>query len=115
MVTEGRDQGSTVFPNADFKFFVVADLDSRARRRLAEMTADGEDITLEQVRENLARRDRTDAERSIAPLVEPAGAIRVDTSHLNSAEVLDRLLRTLEAAGVEIPHDHVTEAPRGTR
>lgn len=115
MVTEGRDQGSTVFPSAEFKFFMVADLESRARRRLAEMTADGEDISLEQVRENLARRDRTDAERSIAPLVEPAGAIRVDTSHLNSGEVLERLLRTLAEAGVGIPHDHVTEAPHSTR
>lgn len=113
MVTEGRDQGSTVFPDAEFKFFVIADIDSRTRRRLSELVADGESVSFDQVRENLIRRDRTDAERTVAPLVEPLGAIRIDTSTLTIAQVLDRLLEELAAAGVRVPHDHVTEAAHG--
>ncbi|MBI5866208.1 MAG: (d)CMP kinase [Planctomycetes bacterium] len=115
MVTEGRDQGSTVFPNADFKFFMVADLDSRARRRHAELIADGESVTFEQVRENLAHRDRTDEGRPVAPLVEPVGAVRIDTSGLTISQVLDRLLDHLRSSGVEIPHEHATESPHGQR
>lgn len=111
MVTEGRDQGSTVFPDADFKFFMVADLESRARRRLAEMQLEGESVTLEHIRENLELRDRTDAERKVAPLVEPAGAIRIDTSNMSIHDVLEKLIETLVAAGVEVPHDHLTELP----
>lgn len=111
MVTEGRDQGSTVFPDADFKFFMVADLESRARRRLAEMQLEGESVTLDHIRENMKLRDRTDAERKMAPLVEPAGAIRIDTSNISIHDVLEKLIETLAAAGVEIPHDHLTELP----
>jgi len=91
LVTEGRDQGSVVFPDADVKFVLDATLDKRAERRFQELSADGEQVSLEAVRENLARRDREDA-RQWAPLLAPGEAIRIDTSRMTIAEVVDRLI-----------------------
>ncbi len=103
MVTEGRDQGSVAFPDAEFKFFMDADLHKRAERRLVELLADGEDVTFEQVLENLQKRDRTDSEREVGPLTVPDGAIVIETSNLSIPQVLDRLLEELRKGGVEIP------------
>ncbi len=94
-VTEGRDQGSVVFPNADIKFFLDASLDKRAERRYQEMLADGEEVTLEQIRENLAERDGNDC-RQWAPLLEPETAVHVDTTHMSIRGVVDRLLEEIE-------------------
>lgn len=99
LVTEGRDQGTAAFPEADMKFFLQADLDTRARRRLAEMPAN-EAATLEAVRENLRQRDLTDAEREVAPLIQPEDAVVVDTSNLTLEEVVSALLKHLRAAGL---------------
>ena len=95
LVTEGRDQGSVVFPEADVKFVMDATLDRRARRRYQDMMADGEKVTLEQVRDNLALRDRDDA-RQWAPLLEPGQAVHMDTSRMAIAEVVERLLAHVE-------------------
>lgn len=110
MVTEGRDQGSVAFPDADFKFFIDADVAQRAERRYHELLAEGEDVTLEQVIANVVERDRTDSQRSVAPLVVPPGAFRIDTSSLSTHQVVDRLLEHLRRAGVHVP-DHSAEAP----
>ena len=90
-VTEGRDQGSVVFPNAEVRFVVDADLDHRAQRRYQELTADGEDVDLNVVRDNLASRDANDA-KQWAPLLRPGEAIRIDTSHMTIAQVVERLV-----------------------
>ncbi len=103
MVTEGRDQGSVAFPDADFKFFMDADVEKRAERRLVELLADGEDVTRQEVLANLQKRDRTDSERSVGPLTVPDGAIVIETSNLSIPQVLDRLLDALRKGGVEIP------------
>lgn len=103
LVTEGRDQGSAAFPDADFKFFVDATLETRVERRLAEMRADGAHVTREQVVVNLTERDRTDSQRDVAPLSVPEHAIVVDTSALDIGQVLERLLAELRKGGVEIP------------
>lgn len=100
LVTEGRDQGSVAFPDADMKFYLTADLRSRAERRLHELLADGEEVTLEQVLANVQERDRTDSKRSVAPLVEPAGAVRIDTTHLSIHDVVERMIDRLEEAGL---------------
>jgi len=110
MVTEGRDQGSVAFPDADFKFFLDADIRMRAERRMHELLADGEDVTIEQVLANVRKRDRTDAERKVAPLVVPVGAIRLDTSDLSLHQVVDILVDHLRRAGVALPNDHAAEA-----
>jgi cytidylate kinase len=114
LVTEGRDQGSVAFPSADFKFFVDAEVEKRAERRYHELLADGEDVTLEQVIENVRERDRTDSQRQVAPLIEPTGAIHIDTSHLSIHQVVDLMLSHLRRAGVEVPADHVGDAAHAT-
>ncbi len=91
LVTEGRDQGSVVFPEADAKFVMEASLGKRTERRYAELVADGEEVDIEEVRRNLDSRDATDA-RQWAPLCAPGAAIRIDTTHMSISQVVDRLL-----------------------
>jgi CMP/dCMP kinase len=100
MVTEGRDQGTAAFPDAEIKFFLDAAVEKRAERRLHELLADGEDVTPPQVLANLQQRDRTDSERKVAPLAVPAGAIRIDTTHQTIGEVLDALVGHLRQRGL---------------
>jgi cytidylate kinase len=91
VVTEGRDQGTIVFPDAACKFFLVADEAERARRRQAEMDARGEPVTLEQVLAAQRERDRRDAARDIAPMKPAADAVVLDSTGLTLAEVVDRM------------------------
>ena len=93
-VTEGRDQGSVVFPQASKKFVLEASLERRAQRRYEEMTADGEAVTLEAVRENLRARDAVDA-RQWEPLLRDGSVEILDTSGLSIQEVVDRLARAV--------------------
>lgn len=83
VVLEGRDIGSVVFPKADYKFFVVADVRIRAKRRLKELSAKGVKTTLEDVKNELIWRDKNDSTRKISPLVRTNDAIDVDTSKLS--------------------------------
>jgi cytidylate kinase len=91
-VTEGRDQGSVVFPNADARFVVDADIERRTRRRYLEMSTDGEPVDMQTVQANLKARDANDA-RQWAALLEPGRAIRIDTTHMTIAEVVAELVR----------------------
>jgi len=93
-VTEGRDQGSVVFPQADARFVLDASLEKRSQRRFEEMTADGEDVTLEEVRENLRQRDAIDA-RQWQPLLADGTGIVIDTTDLSIRAVVDRLVDCL--------------------
>jgi len=95
-VLEGRDTGSVVCPDADVKFYLDADLETRARRRQADLRAQGARVDLDAVERDLARRDRQDMERPIAPLRRPEGAIVVDTSGRALDDVVDDMLRTVE-------------------
>lgn len=90
LVTDGRDMGTVVFPEADLKVFLTADLPTRARRRLAEqgITAPSPD-EFEAEKRRLAERDRRDSERAVAPLRPADDAIRVDTSALTFDEQVD--------------------------
>jgi cytidylate kinase len=97
-VLEGRDTGSVVWPEAEVKFYLDADLDTRARRRWSEQRARGLGQSLDAVREDVARRDRQDRERTLAPLVKPEGAVVVDTTGLGIDEVVDTLRRVAEQA-----------------
>jgi cytidylate kinase len=91
LVSEGRDQGSLVFPNADLKFFLDASLEKRAERRYQEMLADGEVASYDAILENLRHRDGNDRHQW-APLLEPKTAIRIDTTGMTIREVVERLL-----------------------
>ena len=98
VVLEGRDTGSVVCPDADVKFYLDATLEARARRRREELAERGLALDLDLVREEVARRDRQDMGRAIAPLVRPADAVLVDTTGLDEAEVLERLIDAVERA-----------------
>lgn len=101
LVTEGRDQGSVVFPDALVKFFLDADLKIRAERRAEQLREAGYPVEADQLMEDLARRDELDRSREEGPLICPEGAITVDTSHLTFEGVVDRLERdVLDRVGV---------------
>lgn len=91
LVTEGRDQGSVVFPDADLKFFLDASLERRAMRRYQELIADGEETSYDLILENLRERDGND-QHQWAPLLHPATAISIDTTQMTIHEVVERLL-----------------------
>jgi len=91
VVLEGRDTGTIVCPNADVKFFLTAALESRARRRHAELAAQGMSADLDTVRDEVKVRDRQDTTRALAPLVKAPDAIEIDTSDLSIDEVVDRM------------------------
>nr|WP_257667899.1 (d)CMP kinase [Parapedobacter tibetensis] len=95
IVMDGRDIGTTVFPDADLKIFMTADPKIRAERRYLELKNKGENITLEEVFENLAHRDYIDTTREESPLIRADDAIILDNTNLNEEEqlqfVLDRL------------------------
>jgi len=81
-IAEGRDLGTAVFPDADLKFFMVADVETRARRRYREMKEKNPDITLVEVRENILERDRKDSQRKRDPLRKADDAYEIDTTNL---------------------------------
>ena len=90
LVTEGRDQGSIVFPDADVKFFLDASLEKRAERRYAELVADGEEASYDEILQNLRHRDGND-QHQWAPLMRPDTATRIDTTNISIFEVIERL------------------------
>ncbi len=90
-VTEGRDQGSVVFPDAQCKFFITASPRTRAVRRKQELEERGQSCDLEEVLAQIIERDERDRTRTIAPLIEPDDAIEIDSSSITAIEVIDRL------------------------
>jgi len=99
-VAEGRDQGSTVFPEADVKFFLDATLEKRAQRRYRELHDDNESVDYGQVLEDLRQRDANDRSRW-APLLVPGGAVRIDTTDMNVTEMVDLLEHEVKQ---RVPH-----------
>ncbi|MFN8588571.1 MAG: (d)CMP kinase [Candidatus Eisenbacteria bacterium] len=83
LVGEGRDLGTVVFPNADVKIYLDADLDTRAKRRCREQHARGIAVELDEVRADLRRRDERDSNRTDSPLMAAADAVRVDSSGMD--------------------------------
>ena len=108
VVAEGRDVGTVVFPDADVKFFLVADLDARARRRLADFAAappsaggagsEPDAAAFETVRAEIAARDARDAGRALAPLRPAPDARRLDTTALSVDEQVEAVLAAVRAA-----------------
>ncbi len=88
VVLEGRDIGTVVFPDAEVKFYLSASVEERARRRCEELLGKGEQITLAETIADVAKRDRQDSERDIAPLRQADDAILIDSSRLTIDEVL---------------------------
>lgn len=95
IIVEGRDIGSIVFPNADIKFFVDADLETRAIRRQKEFLNAGENMSLEQVKEAIIERDEADRKRMISPLIMTSDAVLIDTSNMNVMQVVDLMIEKI--------------------
>jgi cytidylate kinase len=91
LVTEGRDQGTVVFPQAECKIYLTASAEERARRRASELAARGEPASVEEVLRRQNERDRRDAGRAVGPMVAADDAVEVATDGLQPDEVLDRL------------------------
>ncbi len=96
-VTEGRDQGTIVFPNAFAKFFLTAAADERARRRLVDLYESGQSVSFESVLEDLLIRDARDVARSIAPLKPADDAVLIDTTGLSIDQVVEQLVERITA------------------
>lgn len=106
VVMDGRDIGTVVFPNAELKLFMTADLDVRAQRRYAELKAKGQQQLLEMVKDNLAKRDRIDQAREYNPLRRAEDAVLLDNTHMNPAEQMEWLRPLLkERIGEDLGSD----------
>lgn len=92
VVMDGRDIGTVVFPNAELKIFLTADVDERARRRFEELTAKGQHVNFEEVKRNLAERDHIDSTRADSPLRQAEDAVVIDNTHLNHEQQLELAL-----------------------
>ncbi|MDE6096812.1 MAG: (d)CMP kinase [Muribaculaceae bacterium] len=93
IVMDGRDIGTTVFPDAELKVFVCASPEERARRRLKEMTEKGDDVTFEEVFANVVERDRIDTTREVSPLRKADDAIELDNGAMSPSEQMEWLLQ----------------------
>lgn len=95
IVVEGRDTGSVVFPDAQVKFYLDADPIERAKRRFLELKERKgyENLTKEEILEDIARRDERDIERELSPLICPEGALRIDTTSLSVSQIVSKMLK----------------------
>lgn len=91
-VCEGRDIGTVVFPNAEFKFYVTADTETRARRRQIDLKNLGEHKTVEELINDLKVRDKKDSTRAHSPLTQAADAVTVDTTNMTLAEQVNYIV-----------------------
>lgn len=96
VIMDGRDIGTTVLPNAPYKFFLVADPRERARRRLAELTEKGFTGDLEEIVADIIRRDTFDSNREVSPLKKAEDAIEIDTTHMAIDEVIEEILKAVK-------------------
>ncbi|MDQ1162239.1 cytidylate kinase [Chryseobacterium sp. SORGH_AS 447] len=96
IIMDGRDIGTVVLPNADYKFFLTASIDERTRRRYQELITLGIETDEQQVKKNLVERDRIDSEREIAPLKQAEDAIVIDNTDLNKKETIEEILSHIE-------------------
>lgn len=96
VIMDGRDIGTVILPNADFKFFVTASPEERARRRHLQLQNAGTEASYEEVFQNLITRDKIDSERDVAPLKQADDAILIDNTFLNKEETIALILSYIE-------------------
>lgn len=99
VVMDGRDIGTQVLPEANFKFFLTASLDERARRRKKDFEALSEDISFAQIKESIRKRDEIDVSRKISPLKQAENAILIDTTTKKVEEILEDMLIIINKNG----------------
>ena len=96
IITEGRDQGSVAFPEAQFKFFLTASVCERAKRRAKELEAKGLSADVQQIQGLIEKRDREDISRDVGPLVRAYDAVEIDTTNLTIDKVVEKLMRYIK-------------------
>lgn len=94
-IAEGRDLGTAVFPDADLKFFMIADMETRVDRRYKELKSKGAAISREEVRRNVVERDQKDSQREADPLKKADDAIEVDTTDMNFEQQVNFICSTI--------------------
>ena len=97
VVMDGRDIGTIVFPNADFKFFLIADPKVRAQRRFDELQAKGEEVLFEEILKNVIDRDHQDSTRAISPLRKAEDAFEIDTTSFSVEEIFEQMMSAVKA------------------
>lgn len=95
LIMDGKDIGTVVFPNADYKFFIICDLDTKAARRQQEFLDMGLKISKDKIIKELKKRDEMDVTRKISPLKKAKDAIEIDTTHMIIEEQVDLLYRNI--------------------
>ena len=98
-ILEGRDIGTVVFPNADFKFFLIADEKVRAKRRQNDLNKIGEQKSIDNVTRDIIKRDHKDSTRKHSPLIKSENAIIIDTSNLGINKVIDKIVNIVNKKG----------------
>lgn len=98
VVMDGRDIGTVVFANADYKFFLTADPKVRAQRRYDELQGKGEDVRFDEILKNVVDRDHQDSTRAISPLKKAADAIEIDTTLFSVEEVFQKMVSTIKSS-----------------
>lgn len=96
-IADGRDLGTVVFPDAELKFFMLADLDERARRRAKELKEKNIPVDLDAIKQNLSQRDKQDSGRKTAPLIKPDDAIEIDTTGLDFSAQVQQICDAIRA------------------
>lgn len=100
VIMDGRDIGTVVLPDARYKFFLVADPEERARRRLLELEAKGFESSLQALTEEIVKRDQLDSGRDVSPLKKADDAIEIDTTHLTIEGVIEKILSYIKTEQV---------------
>ncbi|MBE6111575.1 MAG: (d)CMP kinase [Peptococcaceae bacterium] len=96
VLMDGRDIGTTVLPDAQYKFFLTASLEERARRRALELQQKGVEVDMEQLMADIALRDKKDSSREVSPLRQAEDAELIDTSHMSFEEVVENLFMRIK-------------------
>lgn len=93
VIMDGRDIGTVVLPEADLKIFLTASPEERAYRRWLELHNSGKELSLDEVKQDMQRRDKQDSERAVAPLKPAADALILDTTGLSVQEIVDQIIK----------------------
>jgi len=96
IVTEGRDQGTVVFPNADYKFFLTADAAKRTKRRADELMEKGIEVDTDKLQQDIEKRDASDRNRDTAPLVPAKDAVIIDNTNLTLDQTVNKIMEIVK-------------------
>ncbi|MDX1556421.1 MAG: (d)CMP kinase [Xanthomonadales bacterium] len=99
LVADGRDMGTVIFPDAEYKFFLTASVEERAQRRYKQLKEKGESVTLSRLFREIEKRDERDMTREIAPLVPADDAVTIDSTRLSVDEVMRAIYDVIEIGG----------------